>query len=93
LREGDVLGRLGGDEFALLLVDTDQSQAQIIITRMRENLLQAIESYQTCVTFSIGVVTYLADKEIDINQLLALVDNAMYRVKQTTKNAIKYVLA
>jgi len=93
LREGDLLGRLGGDEFGILLGQTDQKQAKIILTRMRENLLNAIAPFETKVTFSIGVVTYLADKQITIDDLLALADNAMYAIKKSTKNAIRSIIA
>jgi diguanylate cyclase (GGDEF)-like protein len=93
LREGDLLGRLGGDEFGILLGQTDQEQAKIILTRMRENLLNAIAPFETKVTFSIGVVTYLADKQITIDDLLALADNAMYTIKKSTKNSIQSVIA
>ena len=93
LREGDILGRLGGDEFAILLTQTSQEDAKIIINRMQANLLQAIMPFQTSVTFSIGVVTYLADKQTSVEDLVSLADQAMYDVKKSTKNAIQYVIA
>lgn len=93
LREGDLLGRLGGDEFGILLVETDQKQGEIIISRMKENLLKAMAHTDAKVTFSVGVVTYLADKQTSIDNLLALADSSMYAIKKTTKNAIEYVVA
>jgi diguanylate cyclase (GGDEF)-like protein len=93
LRGGDIFGRLGGDEFAILLNETDQEQAKIIMVRMRENLQNAIAPYQTKVTFSIGVVTYLAEQPATIDELIAVADNAMYVVKNDSKNAIHFVIA
>ncbi len=93
LRGGDIFGRLGGDEFAILLNQTDSEQAKIIMVRMRENLQNAIAPYQTKVTFSIGVVTYLADKPANIDELIAVADNAMYAIKNHSKNAIHFVIA
>lgn len=90
LREGDILGRLGGDEFAILLTQTDQQQAKVILSRMQANLLNAVHPYDTRVTFSIGVVTYLADKPTSMKELVALADKAMYVIKKSTKNAIQY---
>jgi len=93
LREGDFLGRLGGDEFVVLLVEADQEEGEITISRIRDNLLEAMaKSYQK-VTFSIGVVTYLADKPSSVDQLLALADRSMYKIKNTTKNAVEYSVA
>lgn len=93
LRQGDIFGRLGGDEFAILLAQTSQEEAETIMRRIRENLLAAISRFETRVTFSIGVVTYLADKPVTIAELLALADAEMYVVKKSTKNAIRYVVA
>ncbi len=93
LREGDLLGRLGGDEFAILLVHTDQIQAMTIIGRMTENLLNSIAPYNTRVTFSMGAVTYMGDKQSNVDELITIADTAMYSIKKTTKNAIHYVIA
>ncbi|MCK9608260.1 MAG: GGDEF domain-containing protein [Methylomonas sp.] len=93
LREGDILGRLGGDEFAILLAQTSQEEAKTIMRRMQASLLRAISHFESRVTFSVGVVAYLADKPASIDELVALADAAMYAVKKTTKNAIHYVVA
>jgi diguanylate cyclase (GGDEF)-like protein len=93
LRKGDLLGRLGGDEFAVLLNETDQKQAQVVVERMREDLLNAIKHFKSNVSFSIGVVTYEANKHVKFDDLVAEADKAMYSIKQTTKDAIRYVVA
>lgn len=93
LREGDLFGRMGGDEFAILLHHTDEAQAKVMITRMKDNLNSSIAHLKTKVTFSIGVVSYKADKQTSVDNLLALADSAMYSIKHSTKNAIKFVYA
>jgi len=37
-RESDIISRLGGDEFAVLVLDTQPSNAQILIERLKENV-------------------------------------------------------
>ncbi|BCM25367.1 hypothetical protein ZMTM_16260 [Methyloradius palustris] len=91
LREGDLFGRLGGDEFALLLINTNRDEMEIIMNRMRESLMKAISLSQTEVTYSIGAVTYLSGMPITIHALLEIADEAMYAIKNSTKNSIKFV--
>lgn len=91
LRDGDILGRLGGDEFAILLPQTNADQVKIIIRRMKKNLHNAVAPFNSSVTFSIGVVTYLADKPASIDALIAAADRTMYSVKKSTKNDIQFL--
>jgi len=91
LRDGDILGRLGGDEFAILLPQTNADQVKIIIRRMKKNLHDAVAPFNSSVTFSIGVVTYLADKPASIDELIAVADRTMYSVKKSTKNDIQFL--
>jgi diguanylate cyclase (GGDEF)-like protein len=93
LREGDLLGRMGGDEFAVLFQNKTKDQADALISRIKVNLMSAIAHFNTNVTFSFGVVVYSADKKTSIDSLLTLADSAMYSVKHSTKNAIKFIFA
>lgn len=92
LRIEDMIGRLGGDEFAILLVQTDQQQAEGVITRIQQDLSKAITPYKTNVTFSIGVITYLGKRLINMEDFVLLADNAMYDIKKTTKNSTRYLV-
>jgi diguanylate cyclase (GGDEF)-like protein len=75
------------------MVQVDQTQAKIIMERMIEHLHHAIAPFNTRVTFSIGVVIYLADKPSNIDELLKIADSAMYSIKKSTKNAVSYTIA
>jgi diguanylate cyclase (GGDEF)-like protein len=73
LRETDLLGRLGGDEFAVILEDTDQTCAGVVIARLD----QAID-------LTHGASTGLAvwDRTEDGTELLARADRQMYQQKR-----------
>jgi diguanylate cyclase (GGDEF)-like protein len=93
LRQNDLLGRMAGDEFAILIQDTSKDQADFIISRIKDNLINSIDHFNTELTFSFGVVIYKADRKINIESLLALADSAMHAVKQNAKTSIKFVFA
>ncbi|RZL01679.1 MAG: GGDEF domain-containing protein [Rubrivivax sp.] len=84
LRETDVIGRWGGEEFLVLMPETERAnQAQIALTRLREQLRQA----QVCrglpdlrVNFSCGVATW--SRQDSIEQVIERADQALYRAKR-----------
>ena len=89
LRKTDIVGRLGGDEFVLLLPETDQPQAQAVMSKLREQLLLAMQSADWPVTFSIGVIT-CQKPPTHPQLLLKAADALMYQVKHHAKNDIRY---
>jgi diguanylate cyclase (GGDEF)-like protein len=89
LRKTDIVGRLGGDEFVLLLPETDQPQAQAVMSKLREQLLAAMQSADLPVTFSIGVIT-CQKPPAHPQLLLKAADALMYQVKHHAKNDIRY---
>ncbi len=94
LREYDIVARLGGDEFALLLPETDAPAARVILSRLREALLDEMQQEHCMVTFSIGVLTYQAGAEAadlpGADELLKTADQLMYTVKLGSKDEIVY---
>lgn len=89
LRSTDIIGRLGGDEFALLLPETDQEQARVVISKISEKIQAEMNEKNWAVTFSMGVLTCNKVPET-VAELISITDNLMYEVKKTGKNAIKY---
>nr|WP_320116807.1 diguanylate cyclase [uncultured Desulfuromonas sp.] len=83
LRGSDLVGRMGGEEFAILLPDTDQDGAFILVEKLREKIKQL--SFDECgfnfnVTSSFGLVAYSgADESLDA--LLKKADAALYQAK------------
>lgn len=88
-RQTDTIARLGGDEFALLLPETNYEAGKILLYRLQQKLMTAIEAYSPPVSFSIGAVTFLSLPDSS-EQMLDEADNLMYRVKKKGKNSIEH---
>jgi diguanylate cyclase (GGDEF)-like protein len=91
LRKTDVIARLGGDEFALLLPSARLQEAKIVLTKVRTHLLQTMQQRNWPVTFSIGVVI-CASPPVSVEQLIDKADETMYRVKNGTKNNVRFTV-
>ncbi|HEX5125189.1 MAG TPA: GGDEF domain-containing protein, partial [Rhodocyclaceae bacterium] len=87
IRGIDTMARLGGDEFVVLLPQTDESSANIMVVRLQQALLANMATKAWPATFSIGVVTSpLAPYSVD--ELIKIADGLMYRAKNNGKNTI-----
>ena len=89
LRSTDTIARLGGDEFVLLLPETDQVAAKMVIPKINNVLTDEMRRNGWPVTFSIGVLTCL-NAQIPMDELIKRADGLMYFVKRNGKNAIAY---
>ena len=89
IRPIDILGRLGGDEFALLLPETGEEEAKIVMDRIHASLVNEMLRNNWMVTFSIGVVTY-CQPPASVDDMVKLADSTMYRVKNNGKNWVSY---
>lgn len=87
LRASDFVGRLGGDEFAVLLSETDLAGAQVLFSRMREELVDLAARNGWPIGFSIGVAVFHSPPA-NVDDALRCADELMYRVKSTGKNGI-----
>lgn len=91
LREGDTVSRAGGDEFTLLLCDVADAEraasvAQKVLDAVAKPFLVAGHALAT--TTSIGIALYPDDGE-DADTLLKNADAAMYRAKESGRNAYR----
>jgi diguanylate cyclase (GGDEF)-like protein len=89
LRKTDIVARLGGDEFVILFPETDPETARIVISKILQGLLLEMIKGDWPVTFSIGAITFYAIPDTT-NHLIKMVDDLMYKVKSTGKNAVNY---
>lgn len=91
LRKPDIPIRYGGDEFVVLLPETDKKGAYKVASRMRESLNNHIflreEGLSIKLTASFGISAYPEDADNTLD-LVRLSDQAMYRVKETTRDGI-----
>ncbi len=92
LRNIDIPTRYGGDEYVIILPETDKKGALRVAHRLRNKLKQHVfmeeEGYHIKITASFGISSY-PDDALEKLDLLRLADNAMYRVKETTRDGIQ----
>ncbi len=95
LREGDLTGRFGGEEFAILLPGTGAAEARQITERVREKISRIATPVgdghpvdtPLRVTISIGVAA-LGSSRLDLEELLAAADHALYQAKESGRNRV-----
>ena len=94
VRPGDTVGRLGGDEFALALahlarIDDATLVAQKIVSALATPF--QLGGHEVYVSASIGIALHPLDGN-DGDLLLKNADTAMYRAKESGRNAYQYYL-
>jgi len=91
MRGTDLIGRLGGEEFAAMLIDTSRDKAVTVAERIRESfaqMAQDVDGRPVCATVSIGVVHCL-EAALDLPELLAQADQALYYAKERGRNRVE----
>lgn len=92
-RETDVVVRLGGEEFLVLLINTGKDEAWALADAMRA-MIQALgipheySSVASVVTVSVGVVTSPHGLLVDIDDMIAHADEALYDCKARGRNQV-----
>jgi len=87
-RREDLVSRFGGDEFAMLIGYNSIDQVRYVANKVVRAIdeLMMIEDNEYHVGVSIGVAIY-PDHARSVDDLYKVADNAMYKVKYSTKNA------
>jgi diguanylate cyclase (GGDEF)-like protein len=87
IRDVDVVSRLGGDEFALLLPETGAEGAQVVLSRLKNKLLENAARKDLVVTFSFGATTFLKSPD-SVEDLIKRALVQMYSAKNSGANSI-----
>lgn len=91
IRSSDYVFRYGGEEFMILLVESDVSQASIILETLRKKIadlrLAASATESFSITVSIGIAEY--DYHPDYKQLVDKADRALYLAKSHGRNRVE----
>ncbi len=93
IRASDVACRIGGEEFFVIATNTDQSAGALLAERIRSSIeTQQIKdiNLQRPLTVSIGVAASMGSGP-SWEELMKLADQALYLVKNSTRNAVKVV--
>jgi diguanylate cyclase (GGDEF)-like protein len=91
VRSTDLLGRLGGEEFAAVLHDTSRDKAMAVAERIRESFANAakeVNGRPVGATVSIGLA-YCQEAALDVVELLAQSDQALYFAKEHGRNRVE----
>ncbi len=89
LRETDFYARLGGDEFALLLPETGEAAAGVVISKLHRELNERMRSKHWPVSFSIGALAVGSSAD-SVEDVIRAADELMYTAKQSGKNGVRY---
>ncbi len=83
VRAADVVARLGGDEFCILLPETDDRAAQVLLQRLQTDTELSLQTQGWPVTLSIGSTTFETPMPRDVETMLAQADLKMYHHKHS----------
>lgn len=90
-RAVDVPTRYGGDEFAIVLPETAKDQALLMGERLRRQVkarrFMELNGLNLALTASFGIACFPDDAQ-DPEALLRVADQAMYRVKQGSRDGV-----
>jgi len=91
-RAHDLCCRYGGEEFCVVMADTDgaaaRSRVEELLARLSERVFRSGDRQLTEVGFSAGVVSFLADVRMDLDQVLRRADQALYAAKDAGRRRV-----
>jgi len=89
VRPYDVVGRYGGEEFLIVVPHSDASSTLIVAERIRKAIAANATSTPNGdihVTASFGIAVVSENNRAELQQVLQMADDALYRAKQNGRN-------
>ena len=92
IRHADMLARLDVNQFALLLPETNEQQADIAASRLRNIIADEISRYERDLSFNMGFATY-ATPPASIAQLMHDMEDAVNNAQKNGNNTVEFIVA
>jgi diguanylate cyclase len=87
IRKSDTLFRIGGEEFVLLLTNTSTAQAEPLITKLRNGIVDSgfhFKQQRVVLTLSAGITEVAIEDSIE--SIYERADAALYQAKESGRN-------
>ena len=82
-RDSDIIARIGGDEFVALMIDTDGSDLERILPRLRKKIAgRRARGQRGRLELSIGLAEYNPESPYSLEELINRADEMMYEEKR-----------
>jgi diguanylate cyclase (GGDEF)-like protein/PAS domain S-box-containing protein len=81
-RDSDIIARIGGDEFAVLMMDNFYEDSKTIIKRLEKKIQKYRKGLKYHLSLSMGIVHFVHNKMIPVDEALAKADILMYKNKK-----------
>ena len=87
-RSSDIIARMGGDEFAILAIDPKDSNSEVLIKRLQNQIdwYNNKKNRKYKLSISIGCSFYDPENPSSIDKLMASADKLMYEHKKNKKS-------
>lgn len=94
----EICARYGGEEFAVILPGKDLELARKIAEKLRQAVEKSevenpteIGDKKLRVTISLGVTSYLPEKDLENSHLIERCDRALYQAKRNGRNRVEFL--